>query len=100
MAHPGLMRKRLYEHFCTGISLAINVGFSIVMGYLVKNEPDAEQALAYLIYMSVGTSLFILGHAGYAHFHPAKRPHSLRSSVIYTVFFGAVWIFTDLCKRR
>lgn len=94
------MREKFYARLCTGVSLAIGVTFSIAMGYLVKNEPDAEQALGYLMYMSVGTSLFILGHTGYAYYHPHKKPHSITSAVIYTCFYGGIWIVTVLCKKR
>lgn len=94
------MREKYYARLCTGVSLAIGVAFSITMAYLVKSEPNDVLALGYLLYMSVGTSLFILGHTGYAYYHPAKKPHSLRSSVIYTVFFGAIWIISELSRKR
>ncbi|KKO45772.1 hypothetical protein WG68_08635 [Arsukibacterium ikkense] len=94
------MREKLYANLCTGVSLAINVIFSIVMGYLLKNEPDADTALGFLMYTSIGSSLLILGYAGYAYYHPAKKPHSVKSSLVYTVCFGAVWILQVLFKQR
>lgn len=92
--------SQLYGQLCIGVSLGILILFSVVMVLAIKSEPAVEYAAAKIFYLSFGNMLFTIGYAGYARFHPAKKPHSLRSSIVYTVCFGAVWIVSELCRKR
>lgn len=99
MTKPNL-KTHLYGQLCIGVSLGILILFTAVMVYAIKTEPVVEFAAAKIFYMSFGNMLFIIGHAAYGHFHPAQKPHSFRSAIVYTICFAALWIISELFKKR
>lgn len=100
MTKPDLKRTPFYGQLCIGVSLGILILFTAVMVYAIKTEPVLEYAAAKIFYLSFGNMLFTIGHAAYGHFHPARKLHSLRSSIVYTVCFAALWIISELFKKR
>lgn len=100
MTKPNLKWTHLYGQLCIGVSLGILILFTAVMVYAIKTEPVVQFAAAKIFYMSFGNMLFIIGHAAYGHFHPAQKPHSFRSAIVYTICFAALWIISELFKKR
>lgn len=82
------------------VSMGTLFSYIAVLGNLILNAPNDQIALHYLIYLSVGISLMNFGYAAYLHFHPSKSPHSAKSALLYTLFYGGLYIINDLTKNN
>lgn len=94
------MSNKFHAAFAHVVSLAPLVSYIVLLSYLIHTAATEQLAFNYLIYLSVGISLLGFGYLAYWHFHPAKKPHSTTSALLYPIFYGTFYVFSELTKKR
>lgn len=82
------------------VSMAPLVSYVGGLGYLTQTALTEQLVLRYLLFLSLGISILGFGYLAYWHFHPAKKPHSATSALLYPIFYGTFYMFSELTKTR
>lgn len=97
------LKQQLHSGLCHSIPMLIAAFFAFMMLSWAFSTVDDQQLVQSITYLSLGSTHFILSYAAYHHYHPKKQPHSVRAALMYTLFYGVVFIAAevlDKLKRR
>ncbi len=98
MSRKGITAKSINAIFAHAFSCMIISFGMLYFSYLSLIESNESLAIRYLAVSSVSFSLTILGYWGYCRYYASKQEHSPTLDIVYTLFFGFVFLFSDKYK--